>query len=69
MSESNDLHIRHASGESHDLNLADLELDSSATDAEIIERAGMRLSISLKSLVIDRRPDGQIMLHPEAVYG
>lgn len=67
-----DLHIRHTSGQSHDLNLADLELSSTSSDSEIIDRVAnfMDMEVSqFSGMVVDRRPNGQVMLHPEAVYG
>ena len=66
------LHIRHTSGQSHDLNLADLNLSESTTDAEIVEAVAnfMDMKVSdFSGMVVDRRPGGQVMLHPEAVYG
>ena len=66
------LHIRHTSGQSHDLMLSDLELTESSTDREVIEKAAAFMDMEtsqFSGMVVDRRPNGQVMLHPEAVYG
>jgi hypothetical protein len=62
------LHIRY-NGESHEFNVA---VTTASSDQEIKEAAAQSLEIpidNLDKLVVDRRPNGDIMIHPEAIYG
>jgi len=63
------LHVRY-NGRSFDVNERALGLGM--TDAEIKELVAQRLEVGLGRLedyVVDRRPNGDVIVRPEAVYG
>jgi hypothetical protein len=65
------LHVRY-SGRSFDMNERVFGLRFGMTDAEIKERVARHLEVGLGRLedyVVDRRPNGDVIVRPEAVYG
>ncbi len=67
------IHVRFE-GRSYDLDARSLGIrpDIRLNDSEILERVARHLDIrpgGLGSYVVDRRPGGQIVVRPEAVYG
>ncbi len=65
------VHIRFE-GRSYDVEENQLEINASMSDRTLKDRIARHLEIStnrLNSYVIDRRPSGDIILRPEAVYG
>ncbi len=65
------VHVRF-NGRSLDVAERDLELTAGMGDAEIKERLARRLDVRpdrLKSYVIDRTANGNLVVRPEAVYG
>ncbi len=65
------IHVRH-DGRSVDLRADRLQVTSRMTDAEIREAVARHLDVSraeFDGLVVDRRPGGDIVVRPEAVYG
>lgn len=65
------LHVRY-NGRSFDANERALGLAVGMTDAEIKEIVARRLEVGLGRLedyVVDRRPNGDVIVRPEAVYG
>ncbi len=66
------LHIRFQ-GRSYDLQAGQIRLNINANDNTILEYVANFLDVSINDLkgqyVIDRRPNGNIIVRPEAVYG
>lgn len=67
------IHVRF-DGRSYDLDAGSLGIrpDMRLNDGEILERVARHLDLrpwQLGSYVVDRRPGGQIVVRPEAVYG
>ena len=65
------LHIRH-NGRSYDYTLEAAGLGGRSTDQEVLTAAARLLEVEqddLKGLVVAHRPEGDIVVHPEAVYG
>jgi len=65
------LHVRY-NGRSFDVNERVLGLTVGMTDTEIKEIVARRLEVGLGRLedyVVDRRPNGDVIVRPEAVYG
>lgn len=65
------LHVRY-DGRSFDVNERVLGLGVGMTDAEIKQLVAQRLEVGLGRLegyVVDRRPNGDVIVRPEAVYG
>jgi hypothetical protein len=65
------VHIRYE-GRSVDLSEAQLSIHAGMSDAEIKERVARRFEAGAKQLefyVIDRTPNGDLVVRPEAVYG
>lgn len=57
-------------GSSHEI--TDLDLPANASDAEVRTRVANKLDIAVSVIdrhVVDRGPDGNIVVRPEAVYG
>ena len=65
------VHVRYE-GRSLDLSEAQLSVHAGMSDAEIKERVARRFNASPKQLdfyVVDRTPNGDLIVRPEAVYG
>jgi hypothetical protein len=65
------VHVRFA-GRSVDVPLAGLGLGGTPTDAQIRRSLAVHLEVPLSRLedhVIDRHPNGNVTLRPEAVFG
>ncbi|MEP7218358.1 MAG: hypothetical protein ABI876_05555 [Bacteroidota bacterium] len=65
------IHIRFE-GRSYDLGERDAGIVAGMSDREIRDRVAVFLETEAKHLdfhVIDRRPSGDIIIRPEAVYG
>jgi hypothetical protein len=65
------VHIRFQ-GRSYDIKEAQLNLTASMNDTTIKERLAQHFDVRLdnfESYVIDRRPSGDLIVRPEAVYG
>ena len=65
------IHVRFQ-GKSYDLSEKVLSLHHSGSDAEIKGRLAEYFDVSLRQFdfyVIDRRPNGGLIVRPEAVYG
>lgn len=65
------LHVRY-NGRSFDVNERVFGLRVGTTDAEIKEMVARHLEVGLGRLedyVVDRRPNGDVIVRPEAVYG
>jgi hypothetical protein len=65
------LHVRFE-GRSFDLAENTLGITRHSTDTAVKERLGQHLDIAqerLNDYVIDRRPSGDVIIRPEAVYG
>ena len=63
------IHVRY-NGQSLDFDNSQLRMDM--TDKEVKEFVARRLDITCRALdsyVVDRRPNGAIIVRPEAVYG
>jgi len=64
-------HIRYA-GRTFEIKPKVFELSTKASDREIMTRVADWLGIAetgLKNYVIDRRPSGQVVVRPEAIFG
>jgi len=64
-------HIRFA-GRTFEIKPKVFELSTQAPDREIMNRVADWLGIpesSLKGYVVDRRPSGQVVVRPEAIFG
>lgn len=65
------VHVRFE-GRSYDLNEQQLGIQTDTDDRGIKERVARHLDVSpkrLRTYVIDRRPSGDVIVRPEAVYG
>ncbi len=65
------VHIRYE-GRSVDISEAQLRVNAGMSDAEIKERIARHFDVRAKKLefyVIDRTPNGDLVVRPEAVYG
>jgi hypothetical protein len=65
------VHIRYE-GRSVELSEAQLSIHAGMSDAEIKERVAHRFDAGAKQLefyVVDRTPNGDLVVRPEAVYG
>ena len=65
------VHVRY-DGRSVDLSEALLGVHAGMSDAEIKERVAGQFDVGTKQLetyVVDRTPDGDMIVRPEAVYG
>lgn len=63
------IHVRYE-GRSYDLALKNLR--ANASDREIKDAVAREMDIAARELynyVVDRRPNGQLIVRPEAVYG
>lgn len=65
------IHVRH-SGRSVDLLLADLDIGSLSDDQSVrravAEYLGIKFSV-LQSYAVDRHPNGNLTVRPQAVFG
>lgn len=65
------VHIRYE-GRSVELSEAQLNVNAGMSDAEIKERVARRFDATARQLefyVVDRTPNGDLIVRPEAVYG
>jgi hypothetical protein len=65
------IHVRN-DGRSLDLLAEDLRVTAVMSDREIRQAVARHLDVALdafEDLVVDRRPSGDVVLRPEAVYG
>lgn len=65
------VHIRYG-GRSVELSEAQLNINAGMSDAEIKERVARRFDATARQLdfyVVDRTPNGDLIVRPEAVYG
>ena len=65
------VHIRFE-GRSYDITEAQLGVTAGMNDTAVKERLAQHLDVSqvqLQSYVVDRRPRGDLIIRPEAVYG
>jgi hypothetical protein len=65
------VHIRYE-GRSYDVTEAQVGIAPNMSDAEIKQRLAQHFDVSQRSFgtyVIDRGPDGDLVIRPEAVYG
>jgi len=65
------VHIRFE-GRSFDFNQTQLNIVASMTDADIKQRVAQALDVAVDRItpyVVDRGPDGDVIVRPEAVYG
>ena len=65
------IHVRFE-GRSIDFDEHKLGLRAGVSDGEIKQRIGERLDVAIARLsgyVVDRRPSGDVVVRPEAVYG
>lgn len=65
------VHIRFE-GRSYDLNEQQLNIQPNMNDRAVKARIAQHLEVNpqrLRSYVIDRRPSGDLIIRPEAVYG
>ena len=65
------VHVRFQ-GRSYDINKNQIGLDSNMSDVAIKEKLAQHFDVNLtsfESYVIDRRPSGDLIVRPEAVYG
>jgi hypothetical protein len=65
------VHVRFE-GRSSDFNPRELGVTRTSSDADIKARVARHFDIGLdrvRSYVVDRRPSGDIIVRPEAVYG
>jgi len=65
------LHIRW-NGRSHDVELSALGLRDGSDDREILSAAARYLELdpdALSEAVVDRGPEGHIVIRPEALFG
>lgn len=65
------VHLRWPGG-SREFSLDELGVNTGASDRELKARLAARLEVSAKQLgelVVDRRPHGDIVVRPPAVYG
>jgi hypothetical protein len=65
------LHLRFE-GRSYDIPQDQLRLSQAITDQQLFQRLARHLDVSVKDFrhhVVDRRPNGVVIVRPEAVYG
>ena len=65
------IHVRN-DGRSLDLLAEDLRVTAVMSDTEIRQAVARHLDVALdafEDLVVDRRPSGDVVLRPEALYG
>ncbi len=65
------VHIRFE-GRSYDLTERELNVSAAMNDNEIKERLAQRFDVrpeQFRSYVVDRAPNGNLIVRPEAVYG
>jgi hypothetical protein len=65
------VHIRFE-GRSYDMQEGQISLNASMNDGAIKQRLAQHFDVSLnrfETYVIDRRPSGDLIIRPEAVYG
>lgn len=65
------LHVRFE-GRSYDIPMGQLQLDARAADAVIRQAVAAHLDVGLARLdayVVERHPNGNVTLRPEAVFG
>ena len=65
------MHLRWAGG-SREFSLDELGINAGASDQALKARLAARLEVSAKQLgelVVDRRPHGDIVVRPPAIYG
>ena len=65
------VHIRFE-GRSYDVSEQQLDLNGKTDDRAIKQRVAQHFEVGvdrLQSYVVDRRPSGDIIIRPEAVYG
>jgi hypothetical protein len=67
------LHVRY-NETSHDFTEDEANITAGMTDEEIIEASAQALDVGIdeftaKNMAVDRRPNGDIVVRPEAVYG
>ena len=65
------IHVRFQ-GRSYDISQNQIGLDLNMADVAIKERLAQHFDVNLtsfESYVIDRRPSGDLIVRPEAVYG
>jgi hypothetical protein len=65
------LHV-HFGGRSLDVPLANLDLSSASSEREVKQRLAEYLEVNVRDLaehVLDRHPNGNLTLRPEAVFG
>lgn len=65
------IHIRFE-GRSYDIQKSELGLSGDINDSAIKQRLAQHFDVAINSFeyyVIDRRPNGDLIVRPEAVYG
>ncbi|MEA5574237.1 hypothetical protein [Calothrix sp. UHCC 0171] len=65
------VHIRFE-GRSYDMQEGQINLNASMNDSAIKQRLAQHFDVNLnrfETYVIDRRPSGDLIIRPEAVYG
>ncbi|NJM41122.1 MAG: hypothetical protein HC853_10265 [Anaerolineae bacterium] len=65
------IHIRYE-GRSYDYTDAQIVITAQMTDAEIKQRVAQALDVAVarvEAYVIDRGPNGDVIVRPQAVYG
>lgn len=65
------VHIRFE-GRSYDIKISELGLEQSMNDNAIKQRLAQYLDVAINCFeyyIIDRRPNGDLIVRPEAVYG
>lgn len=65
------VHVRFE-GRSYDLREGELDLALGSNDRSIVERVASYLDVKperFRNYVVDRRPSGDVVVRPEAVYG
>lgn len=65
------IHLRFE-GRSYDVQETDLRLGKTANDREVLETLARFLEVDsskFRHYVVDRRPSGNLIVRPEAVYG
>ncbi|AFY52839.1 hypothetical protein Riv7116_0234 [Rivularia sp. PCC 7116] len=65
------IHIRFE-GRSYDVEQSKLGLEQNMSDTDIKQRLAQHFDVAVNSFqyyVIDRRPNGDLIIRPEAVYG
>jgi hypothetical protein len=65
------LHVRY-NGRSFDLPLAGLQVSADSSDRDVKQRLAQYLEVNpqdLNAYVVDRHPNGNLTVRPEAVFG